>query len=103
MVAGAQNVASGEFRVDPFLAPDAAWQRLAAHSPAATLYHDDRWRELLGRAYGLKFSLAGLHNRERLLAGCLLARSPKPFTNRLIALPFSDYAPPLAADSTAQH
>jgi Acetyltransferase (GNAT) domain len=102
MVASAQRVISEEFRIEPFPARDAAWEHLAARSSAATIYHESRWRELLARAYGLNFSLAALHGRGGLLAGCLLARSRSLFANRLVALPFSDYAPPLAVHPIAQ-
>jgi len=75
-----------------------AWRELTDHSPRASLYHSFEWQRVLNRAYGLKFHVALLDNAGRLAAGALFAPASRPFSSRLIALPFSDYCPPLSVD-----
>jgi GNAT acetyltransferase-like protein len=87
---------SDVFRIEPLHAICGAWEKAAATSASAALYHEKRWLDLLSGAYGLNFSLAALREHDELLAGCLLARSRNPFAAKFVALPFSDYAPPLA-------
>lgn len=89
---------SGEFRIEPLPPNCGAWEKTAATSASVTLYHEKRWLDLLSGAYGLNFSLAALRQHDEVIAGCLLARSRNPFATRFVALPFSDYAPPLAQD-----
>ena len=75
------------------------WERLLARSPEAALYHSFEWQQVLRLAYGLNFQVAVLEEGRLPVAGCLLARSRNPFSRRLIALPFSDYCPPLSLRS----
>jgi len=72
------------------------WQRFLTSAPGAGLYHGFDWQRVLQRAYGLIFQVALLEQEREPIAGCLLARSHNPFSRRLIALPFSDYCPPLS-------
>jgi hypothetical protein len=80
----------------------ADWQTLMTESSATRLYHREPWLETLKRAYGFKFFLATIHDRSRVLAGCVMARSKNPFALRFISLPFSDFCPPLATDAASE-
>ena len=80
----------------------AEWESLVNSSPAADLYHRLRWIDLIRRTYRLKVFVAFLRVGARVLAGCIFARSPNPFVNRLVALPFSDACQPLGTDEHAQ-
>jgi Acetyltransferase (GNAT) domain len=71
------------------------WEELAGAAPQAGLYHSTQWHLILNLAYGMNFVVAAVEDGARPVAGCVLARSRKPFSRRLIALPFSDYCPPL--------
>jgi hypothetical protein len=91
-----------EFVLAPLGAVREQWRRLMSSSDASTLYHGERWLEVLHRAYGFDFVLAGLRADGEIVAACLLARSAKPFRSRLIALPFSDLCPPVARDERSR-
>jgi hypothetical protein len=80
----------------------AEWECLANSSPAADLYHRLRWIDLLRGTYRLKVFVAFLRVGDRVLAGCIFARSPNPFVNRLVALPFSDACHPLGLNELAK-
>jgi Acetyltransferase (GNAT) domain len=84
--------------ITPWAESRAAWRSLAARSNGATLYHDDRWLRLLEKVYGFEIAVAGFTAGSGLSAACLLARTKNPLRPRLMALPFSDTCPPLAAD-----
>jgi hypothetical protein len=92
---------SARFEMRPWPEGREAWERLATPTNGATLYHDQRWLSLLQRTYGFEMAVASITAGAQLDAGCLLARTRNPFSPRLIALPFSDSCPPLAADPSA--
>jgi hypothetical protein len=87
-----------ELQFRPFSGAEAIWRQLLEAAPVSTLYHRPAWIELLGRAYGLSFWLATIHQKGTVRAGCLFARSRNPFSRRFVSLPFSDICPPLATD-----
>ncbi len=91
------------FVLGPLEASRAAWTRFAGDHPDATLYHRAEWIELLRRAYGFEMLLAVVERDGEIRAACPLARSRRPFSRRLIALPFSDSCPPLGTNSEAVH
>jgi len=88
--------AAARLRLTPLSEGMATWRSLLAGCPEVTLYHRERWIELLGRAHRLGMWLATLERDGRVAAGGVFARSPNPFVKRFVALPFSDSAPPLA-------
>lgn len=79
----------------------APWRDLLRTYGGATLYHSERWIELLSRAHRLTMWLATLERDGRVVAGGVFARSPSPFVRRFVALPFSDSCPPLAQSAEA--
>lgn len=93
--------AAASFTLQPFAKNPAVWGRFAAAHPDAALYHREEWIELLRRAYGLKFLVAAVEDQDGVRAACVLARSRRPFSRRLVALPFSDFCYPLAMDAEA--
>jgi len=99
MVGGATG--SGELRVRRFETSRAVWNRLVDFAPSATIYHSDRWIDLLAQSYRLELSLATIERRSEISAACILARSRNPFAIRFVSLPFSDSCPPLARDDEA--
>jgi len=85
--------------IRPFAQAHVLWRGLTHNNPQASLYHSDKWIELLRRVYGLRITLAQFDSR-RGSAACVLAHSRNPFARRVVALPFSDFCPPLG-DSDA--
>jgi hypothetical protein len=76
-----------------------AWNELVADSPDASLYHRDRWIEVLNKAYNLRPSVAlAVDGGGRVGAGCVFATVGLPFKRRMVSLPFSDACPPLSPD-----
>jgi Acetyltransferase (GNAT) domain len=90
-----------EFHLRPFESSRELWNRLVDSSPCATIYHTERWLDVLLRSYRLRLSLATIERGPEVLAACVLARSRRPFATRLVSLPFSDCCPPLARDEAA--
>jgi hypothetical protein len=80
----------------PFAQGGELWEALVTQARDASAYHGPQWRRILESAYGLSFRVALLEEEGVPAAGCILARTRNPFSRRLIALPFSDYCPPLA-------
>jgi CelD/BcsL family acetyltransferase involved in cellulose biosynthesis len=78
---------------------DARWARLAESAPAATVFHQPGWIELLRRSYRYPVAAAGLAGPDgELVAGLPVAAVASRLTGRrLVALPFSDACPPLLA------
>lgn len=85
--------------VQPWTTCRSAWRNLATRANGATLYHDERWLNLLEQVYGFKIVVAGIADGADLNAACLLARTKNPFKSRFVALPFSDTCPPLGVDA----
>src|SRR5512146_350532 len=82
--------AANGLSLQPLAESRATWQRLISACSNTTLYHGDRWIELLSRSHRLTMWLATLVREGRLVAGCVFARAHNPFVRRLISLPFSD-------------
>lgn len=73
------------------------WNEMLTRCATATLYHQNSWLELLVRTYGLRLHFVTLEEREQIVAACVLARVKSALLRgRFVALPFSDYCPPLA-------
>lgn len=83
--------------LDPLADP--RWARLAAAAPAATVFHQPGWIELLRRSYGYPVAAAGVAGPDgELVAGLPVAGVASRLTGRrLVALPFSDACAPLLA------
>jgi len=97
----AHGIGAQEFCVRPFAEARELWRDALANLPGASLYHGERWLEVLRRAYGLDLWVATVAEGPNVRAACVLARSKKPFSRRFVALPFSDFCGPLAADRAA--
>jgi hypothetical protein len=93
----------GDLRVRRFESSRAIWNRLVDFAPNATLYHSDRWLDLLAQSYRLEISLATIERYSEIRAACVLARSRNPLSIRFVSLPFSDFCPPLARDDDAMN
>src|ERR1700730_12227976 len=85
----------GDLRVRRFESARAIWNRLLDFAPNATIYHSDRWLDLLAQSYRLEISLATIERHSEIRAACVLARSRNPLAIRIVSLPFSDFFPPL--------
>ena len=76
---------------------DPRWVSFLATQPEATVFHHPAWLGLLARSYGYK-PLVLVHRAagDDILAGLPLVDTGGLRTRRLVALPFTDYCPPLA-------
>lgn len=98
-----EETASEDLRVRRFESSRTVWNRLVDSHPSATIYHSDRWLDLLAQSYRLQISLATIERRSEIIAACVLARSRNPLAIRFVSLPFSDFCPPLARDDRAMN
>ena len=78
------------------------WRTALSQLPGATFYHCEPWIEALLGAYPVSLEVATLHRQGHLRAAAVFARSKRLFSTRLLALPFSDCAAPLAIDDEAR-
>lgn len=79
----------------PFASAREGWRGLVESSPGASLYHSERWIDLLSQVYSLCFDVAQIDGADGRRAACVFARSRNPLRRRMVALPFSDNCPPL--------
>lgn len=86
----------------PWSGGHALWRSALARLGGATFYHCEPWIEALRAAYGINFEVATLHRAGELRAAAVFSRSRRWLSTRLVALPFSDCAEPLAADAEAR-
>lgn len=84
-----------DLTIRPFTEARMAWRGLVQGNPLASLYHSEKWIELLRRAYGLRIVLARVDSPQGEGAACVLAHSRNPLRRRLTALSFSDACPAL--------
>ncbi len=84
--------------VDPIAHP--SWRDFLERSSDATIFHHPSWLRLLRNQYGYHvYGCAVTDGAGTLMAGLPIARVTSRLTGeRLVALPFSDLCPPLAAD-----
>jgi FemAB-related protein (PEP-CTERM system-associated) len=75
------------------------WDRFVAENPAAELYHDHRWREVIEAAYEHQciFLMAVAGNRARAILPLTVIKS-RLFGNSLTSLPYVDAAGLVAQD-----
>jgi hypothetical protein len=90
-----------QFCVRPFAEARELWRDALANFSGASLYHSERWLEVLRRAYAMDLWVASVSEGPSVRAACVLAGSKNPLSRRFVALPFSDFCEPLAADSAA--
>ena len=90
------------FNLRPYADASRLWSEFRDGVPSVTIYHSDNWLELLRRAYGVTLWVATVQRGSEVRAGCVLAQTKNPLGRKLIALPFSDFCPPLATDNQAQ-
>ncbi|HLH77667.1 MAG TPA: GNAT family N-acetyltransferase [Candidatus Binataceae bacterium] len=100
--AGIQMATTG-LRIESYAQAHESWRQWLARSPRAGLYHGERWLELLRRVYRMPLSVAQVElTGEGQSAACVLAHPHRFFSPRAVALPFSDYAPPLTTGARAE-
>lgn len=92
-----------ELRFTPLSRCADRWAAFAESVEGATLYHRPHWLELLRRAHGIDIHVATLEYGPDTLAGCLFARSGRPFSKRLISLPDTEVCRPLGRDLQARN
>jgi len=90
----------GQTGFEPFEKIHEQWRTLTRGSPHTTLYHSERWIEVLQLTYGFAFHAALLQHHGKVHAGALFARVWRPFARGWVALPFSDSCPPLPLERT---
>ena len=78
------------------------WRAALKLLPGATLYHCERWLEVLRSSYSINLQVVTLHSEGELRAAGVLARTKGLFSTRLVSLPFSDCGQPLALDDEAR-
>jgi CelD/BcsL family acetyltransferase involved in cellulose biosynthesis len=83
---------------DPY---DPPWVAFVESQPDATVFHLPVWSALLASAYGYRpFVLAQSDAQGRIVAGLPAMEVRSPLTGRrIVALPFTDYCPPLAREA----
>jgi CelD/BcsL family acetyltransferase involved in cellulose biosynthesis len=83
--------------VDPLV--DGDWLALVQRAPDASIFHHPAWLSLLRDAYGYAIEACCVAAPDgRLLGGLPVAEVSSRLTGRrLVALPFSDFCPPLIA------
>ena len=74
------------------------WRKALSRLPGATFYHCESWIEALRSAYPMDLQVATLHRDGELRAAAVFARSKGLLSTRLVSLPFTDCAGPLAID-----
>ena len=84
--------------------PDALplWRTALSRLSGATFYHCEPWIDSVRAAYSMQLQVATLHRDGELRAAAALARVRRILSTRLIALPFSDCADPLAMDDESR-
>jgi hypothetical protein len=96
------ELASDGLSVTPWPQALPMWRAALSRLSGASFYHCESWIEALREAYGLKLEVATLHRQGRLCAAAVLGRSKGMFSTRLVAMPFSDCAEPLASDDESR-
>lgn len=93
-------MAPSAIRIDPLADP--RWSALLAAAPEARVFHHPAWLELLAAQYGYAVGAVAIAGEDGALqAGLPFCRVASRLTGtRLVALPFSDLCPPLAAAGT---
>jgi CelD/BcsL family acetyltransferase involved in cellulose biosynthesis len=77
---------------------DREWHSFLRHSRDATPFHHPAWSTLLAETYGFRpFALVHRDNDDHIIEGLPVLEVGLPFSRRRwVALPFTDYCPPLA-------
>lgn len=86
----------------PWAEASPLWRSALTQLPGATFYHCERWIEVLRSISSFDLQVATLHSGCELRAAGVLARSRGLFSARIVSLPFSDCAQPLALDEEAR-
>ena len=84
-------------------ASDPQWLAFVRSHPAATIFHQPEWLELLATVYGYRPLVLTLRDADNsIVAGTPLLEVRSWLTGqRFISLPFTDYCPPLTRDPTS--
>jgi CelD/BcsL family acetyltransferase involved in cellulose biosynthesis len=90
-------------RVDRRPLDDEGWRAFAGAQSDALPFHDPAWAEVLTGAYGYEaFVAVAIDTNDRVRAGLPIVEVRRPFgPRRWLALPFTDYCPPLSETDAA--
>jgi len=79
------------------------WNQFVAETPAATLFHDLRWRGVIEDTFGLRAHYLEVRDEGRLAGVLPMFQVPLPVArSALISLPFLNYGGPLARTPEAR-
>jgi CelD/BcsL family acetyltransferase involved in cellulose biosynthesis len=97
------TLAPAPSRLEVFQGGDQQWQRFAECHPDATVFHHPAWSRALAAAYGFKATVLMQRDADgTVTAGLPLLEVRRSLRGRrFIALPFTDYCPPLATGPTS--
>jgi Acetyltransferase (GNAT) domain len=79
-----------------------SWRAALGRFQGVGFFHCESWIEALRAAYSLKLEVATLHQQGDLCAAAVFARKKGLHSTRLVALPFSDAAEPLASNDQSR-
>lgn len=74
---------------------DPRWHDFVSSQRDATIFHHPAWAKLLGDCYGYRPMAIAQTERGGISAGVPVIDVSPPFRRRWVALPFTDYCPPL--------
>ena len=78
---------------------DPRWLSFVSAQPEATIFHHPAWSQLLAESYGYHPSISVMERDGEIIAGLPLMDVESRLTGRRkVALPFSDFCPPLSRD-----
>lgn len=83
--------------VDPRV--DREWERLAATSPRATLFHAPAWIDAVASTYGLEPRAMLLHRNGEAVGGVVHVHLDDALGKRTVIAPFSDFTDPLVSST----
>jgi len=76
---------------------DPRWMEFVAGRSDATIFHHPAWARLLTECYGYRGMAIAHEDADGLAAGIPVMDVSHPLRRRWVALPFTDYCPPLVA------
>ncbi len=86
---------SGVFTLDPLA--DSRWDELVSRHPSASIFHTRGWLEALRRTYGFEPMVLTTTAAGPLANGLVLCHLRRPWSRRLVSLPYSDHCQPLVS------
>lgn len=102
VASGRSEVARDGLTMTPWPEALPLWRIALNRLSGVTFYHCEPWIDSVRAAYSMKLQVATLHRDGELRAAAALARVRGILSTRLVALPFSDSAEPLAIDEESR-